>query len=153
MPGVKTNNFHLHKVYRKRVILYSRVIRTRRYKIVNAEAGGFEPPDRFPGQHISSVLHSTALPRLHMQAVAYIQYTEESGRTSSSTSRLFRSAQQRRASLTPDKTQSSLRFIRSVTPPMQIPYTKESFVARMFLLGQFVFICLTRLGFGYIIKK
>ena len=29
-----------------------------------AEAEGFEPSVRFPGQHISSVLHSTALPRL-----------------------------------------------------------------------------------------
>ena len=33
---------------------------------VSAEAEGFEPSVRFPGQHISSVLHSTALPRLRI---------------------------------------------------------------------------------------
>ena len=36
------------------------------YFIKEAEAGGFEPPDRFPGQHISSVLLSTAQPRLRL---------------------------------------------------------------------------------------
>ena len=36
-----------------------------RFKVANlAEREGFEPSDRFPGQHISSVLHSTALPPL-----------------------------------------------------------------------------------------
>lgn len=44
------------------------VIRSCRYQNVKAEAEGFEPSDRFPGQLLSRKLHSTTLPRLQEQA-------------------------------------------------------------------------------------